>query len=832
MARVKKWGRILFFLLLISLVFVAYGWRYWQNLKHELGLELDWQGLSLGYHGISFEHVNLTLPIDNQVLILQGENVSLSWSNATLKKATITIKASDLRHRVSENSDTPHSPIDIVNQLSWLPNTVELQQVTLNLPCPSGSCQAQGSLLLTQNNPSAALFNLFIQLKYQQHQLDLNAELFKRKTVLELTVSGLFDQQPLLSFSSQLDTNTADKWQGQLQLHKLNNALGLFTWLQQWLPQQKQINQLPDAMELKAAWQLTFSTPFMYGDVTLNAKFPEPWPIPSIGYAQGEIQAHITISPKQAISLNKLTSHIQLTQLDTTWSNTLPYELRPSVIDIQLNNAPHTTIDNKALVTIAITSTGILNTTTKATMLLDSNPPSISITDGLLTAHANTLKIDTYTIKKLQASLPFSFVANTSKATLTIDKQNHIKLQQLLHPVFNLKNVNTIADSAQIQFNYPNDIFNTNFDGLLNITTDNIQHELLKPVTWKAKETIKGTLKQLTVKGNITNSAGLTFTNQITTDYDKQLTIQAHTSDLFFKTNHALAKTFMSWPELLELNSGKANIKGSITIPLNKKSLQASANITLTDISGIYDRIELHKLTGSTNISLAGSELAMVFNQFSLKQANPGIDIGPVSFTGAYKANLNQLTQGNLSWTDAQLSLFKGRVWLNKGYLNFNQQPQQINVMVKDLQLEELFKAYPVDGLAGDGLIDGELPVIIDEGIEVEKGHLAARDSGLLHFNSPRIQALGQSNPSMQIITDALEDFRYTTLAAKANYRQGDLILAVNIQGQNPNIEKGRLINLNINLQENLPKLFTSLQLSDRVSEPIRKRVQEQLQKP
>jgi len=41
--------------------------------------------------------------------------------------------------------------------------------------------------------------------------------------------------------------------------------------------------------------------------------------------------------------------------------------------------------------------------------------------------------------------------------------------------------------------------------------------------------------------------------------------------------------------------------------------------------------------------------------------------------------------------------------------------------------------------------------------------------------------------------------------------------------------EGGRPINFSINLEEDIPALLTSLQLSDRVSETIQRRVQERL---
>jgi hypothetical protein len=51
------------------------------------------------------------------------------------------------------------------------------------------------------------------------------------------------------------------------------------------------------------------------------------------------------------------------------------------------------------------------------------------------------------------------------------------------------------------------------------------------------------------------------------------------------------------------------------------------------------------------------------------------------------------------------------------------------------------------------------------------------------------------------------------------------------LEGRNPDIEKGRAFNFGINLEENIPQLLTSLQLTDRVSDTIQRRVQERLRR-
>lgn len=84
----------------------------------------------------------------------------------------------------------------------------------------------------------------------------------------------------------------------------------------------------------------------------------------------------------------------------------------------------------------------------------------------------------------------------------------------------------------------------------------------------------------------------------------------------------------------------------------------------------------------------------------------------------------------------------------------------------------------------------------------------------------------------MKLVADALDDFHYEVLRSGVDYREdGTLMLSLRLEGRNPDIEKGRAFNFGINLEENIPQLLTSLQLTDRVSDTIQRRVQERLRR-
>jgi hypothetical protein len=53
--------------------------------------------------------------------------------------------------------------------------------------------------------------------------------------------------------------------------------------------------------------------------------------------------------------------------------------------------------------------------------------------------------------------------------------------------------------------------------------------------------------------------------------------------------------------------------------------------------------------------------------------------------------------------------------------------------------------------------------------------------------------------------------------------------LGLELQGRNPALQEGRPIHLNIRLEEDIPALLASLQLSGKVSEVIQERIRQRL---
>jgi hypothetical protein len=86
-------------------------------------------------------------------------------------------------------------------------------------------------------------------------------------------------------------------------------------------------------------------------------------------------------------------------------------------------------------------------------------------------------------------------------------------------------------------------------------------------------------------------------------------------------------------------------------------------------------------------------------------------------------------------------------------------------------------------------------------------------------------------NQAMNLVVQALQNFHYSVLNSTIDYdEQGKLTLGLRLEGRNPELRGGQPVVLNVNLEEDIPALLTSLQLSGRVNEAVTRRVREMLQ--
>ncbi|MDZ7641222.1 MAG: YdbH domain-containing protein [Desulfurivibrio sp.] len=336
------------------------------------------------------------------------------------------------------------------------------------------------------------------------------------------------------------------------------------------------------------------------------------------------------------------------------------------------------------------------------------------------------------------------------------------------------------------------------------------------------------------------------------------------------------------WPPLLSLEAGRLDLELELTRAAGR--LSGSGRLELRDAAGVYDTAFFRGLHLKAPFTLEpaaaaanhaayrqatgpssptnpepGATMFATTIDLAIAELNPGIALASVEAALDYRAPLNAPGRGRLLLKELTAQLLGGQVRARPLILDPTAEPPtsesaaqtppaapdaaglqpprypysagRLTLEVAGLDLYRLLLAHPVQGLHGDGLIDGLLPLQWGpEGVTIEAGHLQARTpGGQLRYTPRGAEALARRNPTLKLVLDALADFNYNTLLADLDYhRDGTLEMALRLEGANPDFEKGRPIHLELNLEENIPQLLATLQLGNRISDTIRQRIEEQ----
>lgn len=437
-------------------------------------------------------------------------------------------------------------------------------------------------------------------------------------------------------------------------------------------------------------------------------------------------------------------------------------------------------------------------------------------------------------LQQLELQVQPSLVITESQGQLRLAKGSKALMKQLQVDDLQLTSLQADLSQLHLQWQLPttgNAI--VQLDSPLKLNARQVAYPGLSKQAWTATGHISGELPSINFSAQIKGAQGLA--GQFKGRYQNQaLTGNFAVDEVFFRGGNPVQRLLPSyWPEWLIINSGRLAALGDLAWrPSGGLLMNFTANAS--GLSGEFNRSVLNGLAFQLTGRLAKQQLTLDVADLQVKDLDPGVPLGPIRVQQLkVEVPLANTEATRLRWQQATTGLLKGQVSVAGGDFRFNQ-TSRFNAEVKGLDIQELLRVYPAEGLQGTGILDGRLPFYFDlnqQHFAVEEGFIKARGPGYLRFDNDKIKAMGQSNQAMRIVTDALEDFHYDLLSGQVNYNEtGRLLLNLRLEGRNPDLEKGRPIHFNINLEEDIPALLASLQLSGKVSDTIQQRVRERLE--
>lgn len=866
-------------LTLTVLLFLLLALFFW--LQHQIKQlpvqQLDYQIQSIGWKQLQLDYLHFEIMLEQQPLNVQLQDVQLSWLWQNFRPQLQVLELQQLAMQLA-NFPTPTETTTADKaqwQLpqdwqwpAWLPQQTRISQLEMDLPCGSSRCLYAGSLQLTQDD------NLTAQLQLQDPSQSMNEQIKVHlvyrlqqewpELALQLSVADWLELQfdsALVQYNSTEDTSTEDaltgqataeimeqtQWQGELDLMVQPLPDWLLSQLDRWqfeLPD-SWLEQFQQPVSASSNWQFVVPAKLtqqawqqLTGDWQLQLSSPSPMYLPTIGLLTAEIQAEAQFHQGQLAPF-RLAAGGQLTEL--AWPEALHQSgVKPQSFYWSLSSQQSTALSLEALPLQLRLFSADQHYQLVAAFELDLLKQHAAIEQLQVKLRQNQLQIDDWKLDALQ--LDALLTGHLSGKALSLQSKKPIRLQAALSNAelelrvprlewlwqeVSLQLADIGTEQAQLQLNSQHSIH-----------AEQLQHPLLKPLDWHWQGKLSAVQSphqwQADSGGILELSSGLELQQKLTAN-STQLQLEWQLADIFLLAGNTLATTMADWPELLTLQRGRIRHQGQLSLSLSDASWQLHSDSNLVDVSGFYDTTTFTSLSSQLLLEADTEQLQITTPGLKIEQIEQGIVAGPLSVAAQYQAYWDTLLSGRLQLLENQLGLFNGRVSLPQQSYDLSQSEWTLLLQIEQLDLQQLLTQHPTSDLTGQGLINGQVPLVLSgKGFEVVQGQLkAAEPGGKLSYRSPQAQGMAASNPGMKLIINALDDFHYTVLDTEVSYTpDGKLILALRLQGRNPSLEQGRPVHFNITLEEDIPALITSLQLTNQLNDVIQKRIQQRLQQP
>lgn len=172
----------------------------------------------------------------------------------------------------------------------------------------------------------------------------------------------------------------------------------------------------------------------------------------------------------------------------------------------------------------------------------------------------------------------------------------------------------------------------------------------------------------------------------------------------------------------------------------------------------------------------------------------------------------------------AQFSMMDGIVSVAPIIIDPTAKHSDMLIRISNINLESFFNLIKVDGLAGSGHLDGQIPLTIeDDQLTIKNGYLAAKAPGILHFQSQKAsQLLASAGEEMNLLLQAMQDFHYTELSLNLDKSAADnLVAKLSLLGSNPKVMEGQDFRLNIGLETDIDKILEKINYGYSLSHEI-----------
>jgi hypothetical protein len=722
----RTWLRLLC-LLLVLMLLGGYGYFSLGRLLERQHIQhLDWQAPRLALDGLNLGRLELLQQGPAGQLHLAIERLHLGWGQFGLQPPFAQqVRAEHLTmawHPATEHaaSTPPTQRLDLQalgEALAILPLSLSIDELIVDLPCAKGRCQLRGDLQQRRSAAAANALDLRLNLANDDARLNLEGQIRSAADATELQLALAVNDRPQLTLHSRLQDNAdGTLWRGELTAAALDETTALRGWLRDWvLPLDTVLPAAPSTVQLAASWQLQLPRGELdinllrrtTGHVAANGALAEPWTIPGVGQLQGEFSLDLRGLDGRWFA-EQLSAELILQQPLPDQQQRLPAALRADSLHLHLeageplNALPSNLTERSLPLAFRLRGQGPTPLELRGQLALANAPPwAAQFADVQLSTSSPRLALGDWTTHKAKADLRFNGYLDPEQLRLELQQGSRLSLDKLTSRDLQLQrlraNLSGLQLGARLQDGVASD---WHLQGPASIGVQHLLHAALRPQGWRWQGQVELADERIESSGELSADSELKLPMQLRYDSRRGLHAHAKLPELFLRAGNPLATTLAQWPALLELNQGRVSADAVIDLAPGHNWPDLKLELTGKDLAGIYDRTALSGLDARARVILDHGRLQVALSDLRLKEANPGIPVGPLRLQADYSASIEQPEMGQLNLLQAQAGLMGGTVHIAANQWKLAETPLLIPLELRGLQLNRLFTLYPAEGLA------------------------------------------------------------------------------------------------------------------------------------
>lgn len=297
--------------------------------------------------------------------------------------------------------------------------------------------------------------------------------------------------------------------------------------------------------------------------------------------------------------------------------------------------------------------------------------------------------------------------------------------------------------------------------------------------------------------------------------------LQFESSPMPLSNNAIVARIISGAGFPLQLKGGNFGLSGDVNWDDDYQALRMALQLSAAQVSGDYAQNPFANLNLDISFEKDDGWALSAPANLTLDTLHVGLPLNDISLRiEEYQHNMGARPMVKLA--DFKANILEGSVFSDKIEIDLNKPVNQFSLTLSDLSLARLLALNRNEALQASGMINGELPLSLNEGgLQIDNGWLEAdQRGGVIRYND--IGEALSGNADLRLVAGLLKYFQYNELSARVNLNPaGALTLRTRLYGRGPEAEFDAPVNLNFNIDLDLWKFLESARLLTRIAEDI-----------